>query len=392
MTLFDKCRKYQRANQAREIGRLPYFTPIADCHGGTEVTIDGKRMVMAGSNNYLGLTHDARVIEASKQAIDKYGTGCSGSRLLNGTMELHHRLEEKLARFLGKEAALVFSTGFQTNLGILSVLAGREDIIFCDRENHASIFDGTRLSYAAVRKYRHSDMDELERLLADADPARGKLIVTDGVFSMLGDLAELPTIQQLALRYDARVLLDDAHGIGVVGPGGRGTAAHFGLDVDLISGTFSKSLASLGGFVAGPAEVIEFIKCTARSMIFSAACPPSNTAAAITALEILESEPERVDRVLHNTEYMRAGFRELGYEIPDGESAIVPLHVGSDHDTFARWNMLFDAGLFVNSVVTPAVPPGQGMLRTSYMATHTRAQLDRCLEIIREVDAKILVQ
>ncbi len=391
MTLFDKCSNYQRANQAREIGRLPYFTPIAESHAGTEVTVDDQRLVMAGSNNYLGLTHDARVMEASRQAAEEHGTGCSGSRLLNGTMELHLHLEERLARFLNKEAALVFSTGYQTNLGILSVLAGREDIIFSDRENHASIFDGARLSFAATRKYRHSDMDELERQLADSDPARGKLIVTDGVFSMMGDLANVPRIVELARQYGAQVLVDDAHGIGVLGPGGRGTVAHFDQDVDLISGTFSKSLASLGGFVAGPAEVIEYIKCNGRSMIFSAACPPSNTAAALKALEILETEPEHVERVRLNVEYMRRGFRELGYEIPDGESAIVPLHIGSDHDTFARWNMLFDAGLFVNSVVTPAVPPGQGMLRTSYMATHTRAQLDRCLDIVRAVDEKLLV-
>jgi len=381
VSLFDKCQKYDRVSKLIDVGLFPYFRAISESHGATEVTIEGRRVLMIGSNNYLGLTTHPKVKEAAHAAIREFGTGCSGSRFLNGTLELHHQLEGRLAAFFGKEKALVFSTGFQTNLGTLSVVAGREDIIFCDRENHASIFDGVRLSFAAVLKYRHNDMEDLERLLQQAPAGKGKLIVTDGVFSMLGDLVNLPRMKELADRYDAKILVDDAHAVGVIGEGGRGTASHFGLDVDLVTGTFSKSLASLGGFVTGPGEVVDFIKYTARAMCFSAAMTPSNAAAALAALDVMETEPEHRERLLANVEYMRRGFRDLGYTIEEHPSAIIALPVGEDEATFVAWNRLFERGVFTNPVVAPAVPPGQGLLRTSYMASHTREQLDRCLDI-----------
>ena len=389
MSLFDKCHQYRRANEARATGFFPYFHPISETDHGTEVTMEGKRVLMMGSNNYLGLTHHPRVQEAALKAVRDFGTGCSGSRFLNGTLELHHRLEDRLAAFFGMEAALVFSTGFQTNLGALSVLAGKDDICFCARENHASIVDGARLSFAALKKYRHNDMDDLERLLKEAPAGRGKLIVTDGVFSMLGDIVDLPRLKALADRYDAKVLVDDAHGIGVIGEGGRGTPSHFGLEVDLITGTFSKSLASLGGFVAGDAFVVDFIKTTARPMIFSAAMTPSNAAAALAAREVMETEPEHLQRLQDTMHYMRNGFRRLGYDVPDTPSAILPLIVGEDHDTFVTWRRLFDEGVFVNAVVAPAVPAGMGMLRTSYMASHTKEQLDRCLEVFSRIGQEL---
>jgi 8-amino-7-oxononanoate synthase len=347
--------------------------------------MEGRRVLMIGSNNYLGLTHHPRVQEAALKAIRDYGTGCSGSRFLNGTLDLHHRLEAALAEFFGTEAALVFSTGFQTNLGVLSVIAGKNDLIFCDRENHASIFDGARLSYGSLKKYRHNDLEELERLLAEAPEGKGKLIVSDGVFSMVGDMVDLPRLRELADRYGAALCIDDAHGIGVVGEGGRGTASHFGVPVELLTGTFSKSLGSLGGFVAGAREVVDFVKYTARSMIFSAAMTPSNAAAALAALEVMKSEPEHIQRLQGNVEYMRQGIKRLGVDVHAHPTAIIPIVIGGDMETFATWRRLFDEGVFVNAVVAPAVPPGMGMLRTSYMATHTREQLDRCLAIFSRV-------
>jgi len=389
VSLFEKCRKFVRAEEVNARGIMPYFHPISASHGGTEVTIEGRRVLMVGSNNYLGLTHHPKVREAALQAVRDYGTGCSGSRFLNGTLEMHHRLEAALADFFGMEAALVFSTGFQTNLGVLSVLAGRDDIIFCDRENHASIFDGARLSFAAVKKYRHNDMDDLERLLSEAPPGKGKLIVSDGIFSMLGDLVNLPRMKELAARYGARICIDDAHSIGVIGEGGRGTPSHYGVDVDLITGTFSKSLGSLGGFFAGPRHVVDFVKYNARAMIFSAAITPGNTAAALAALEVMRTEPEHLERLTENVAYMRRGFRALGFDVQDDPSAIIPLVIGGDMETFMIWRRLFDEGVFVNAVISPAVPPGQGLLRTSYMASHTRDQLDRCLEVFSRVGKEL---
>jgi 8-amino-7-oxononanoate synthase len=390
VSLFDKCRKTQeRADEIDVAGLNPYFHAIEETDHATEVTMEGRRVLMFGSNNYLGLTHHPKVQEAALAAIRDFGTGCSGSRFLNGTLQLHHRLEDRLAAFFGKEAALVFSTGFQTNLGALSTIAGKDDTIFCDRENHASIFDGCRLSFAALKKYRHNDMEDLERLLAAAPPDNGKLIVSDGVFSMLGDLVDLPRMKELADRYGARILIDDAHSIGVIGEDGRGTESHFGIEVDLITGTFSKTLASLGGYLVGPREVVDHVKYTARPMIFSAAITPANAAAALAALEVIETEPEQMERLRRNLAYMRRGFRELGYEFPDGPSAIIALVIGEDRETFLTWRRLFDEGVYANAVISPAVPPGMGLLRTSYMATHTRAQLDRCLEVFSRIGREL---
>jgi 8-amino-7-oxononanoate synthase len=388
VNLFDKCRKYDRAEEFNARGLLPYFHAISETDHGTEVTMEGRRVLMIGSNNYLGLTHHPRVQEAALKAIRDFGTGCSGSRFLNGTLDLHHQLESALAEFFGTEAALVFSTGFQTNLGVLSVIAGKNDLIFCDRENHASIFDGARLAYGSLKKYRHGDLDELERLLAEAPADKGKLIVSDGVFSMVGDMVDLPGLRKIADRHGAALCIDDAHGIGCVGEGGRGTASHFGVEVELLTGTFSKSLGSLGGFVAGERQVVDYIKYNARSMIFSAAMTPSNAAAALAALEVMKTEPEHIERLRTNVEYMRQGLRRLGVDVHDHPSAIIPIVIGGDMETFATWRRLFDAGVFVNAVVAPAVPPGMGMLRTSYMATHTREQLDHCLAIFSRVLAE----
>jgi 8-amino-7-oxononanoate synthase len=368
---------------------MPFFHAISASHHATEVTMEGQRVLMMGSNNYLGLTHHPKVQAAALTALEEFGTGCSGSRFLNGTLELHHRLEKGLAEFFDKEACLVFSTGFQTNLGVLSTVAGRDDIIFCDRENHASIFDGVRLSFAPVKKYRHNDMDDLERLLEQAPAGKGKLIVTDGVFSMLGDLADLTRMRELADRYGAKLLVDDAHGVGVLGPGGRGTSALYGVDAELITGTFSKSFASLGGFVVGPREVVNYVKHHARAMIFSAAIPPSNAAAALAALEVIRTEPGHQLRLAENVDHMRRGFRELGYEVPDYPSAIIPIFIGQDEHTFYWWRRLFDEGVFTNAVIPPAVPQGQSLLRTSFMATHEKEQLDRCLTIFDRVAQEI---
>jgi len=391
VSLFDKCRRRGRPHELLEKGLYPYFHAISASHAATEVTIDGRRLVMVGSNNYLGLTHHPKVQEAARKAIDRFGTGCSGSRFLNGTLSLHLELEERLAAFFGKEAALTFGTGFQTNVGVLSVIAGKNDFVFCDRENHASIFEGVRLSFANVKKYRHNDMDDLERLLQLAPPEAGKLIVTDGVFSMLGDLVNLPRLVEIARKYDAKVLVDDAHGVGVLGKGGRGTAEHFGIDVDLLTGTFSKSFASLGGFVVGDADVIAYVKHTARAMIFSASITPASAAAALAALDVMENEPEHRLRLLENVQFMRRGLAEIGFDTNGCESAIIPIKIGDDVTTFVAWRTLFQEGVFTNAVVPPAVPQGQSLLRTSYMATHTRAQLSRVLDVFSRVGRELQI-
>jgi 8-amino-7-oxononanoate synthase len=391
VTLLDRFRRFTRHEEVKAEGLYPYFHAISASHNATEVTMDGRRMVMIGSNNYLGLTHHPKVQEAAHRAVREFGTGCSGSRFLNGTLELHLELERRLAAFFRKEACLTFSTGFQTNLGVLSVLAGKNDIIFCDRENHASIFDGTRLSFATVKKYRHNDVDDLERLLAASPADAGKVVVTDGVFSMLGDLVDLPRLVQVARKYDAAVVVDDAHGVGVIGEGGRGTASHCGVEVDIITGTFSKSFASLGGFVVGDRHVIDYIKHFARALIFSAAIPPSNAAAALAALDVMETEPQHRERLLSNVAYMRDGFAKLGFDTNGLVSAIVPLRIGDDQATFMAWRSLFDNGVFTNAVVPPAVPNGQSLLRTSYMATHTHEQLSRCLEVFERVGRSLQI-
>jgi len=385
MDLFEKCGQFTEAREAIAGGYYPYFIPFTD-NEGTEASIKGHRVIMCGSNNYLGLTTDPRVRQAALDAVARYGTSCTGSRFLNGTLEMHEELEHELAEYVGKQAALVFSTGMQTNLGTISALVGRKDVVVLDKDDHASIVDGARLSWGETKRFRHNDMADLERVLASIPPDKGTLVVVDGLFSMGGDIAPLPELVPLCRKYGARLMVDDAHALGVLG-GGRGTAAHFGLTegVDLIMSTFSKSFASLGGFVAGDEEVIHFIKHFARSFIFSASIPPANAAAALAALRIMRSEPERVERVNANGAKMRSAFKALGFNIGNSVSPIVPIIIGDDMRTIFFWKALFDAGVFVNPVLSPGVPEGQQLLRTSYMATHTDAQLDRVLEIFERV-------
>jgi len=383
--LFEKCRQPQIYNHLQEAGLYPYFIPIESSEG-TEVELDGRRALMFGSNNYLGLTHDPRVMEAARAAISEYGTGCTGSRFLNGTLRLHLDLEERLARIMHKEAALVFSTGYQTTLGVITALVRRDELILCDRENHASILDGCRLSFGEVRKYPHCDMDALRRHL-EATEDRARLIVTDGLFSMMGDLAPMPQLVDLAHEHGARLLVDDAHGFGVLGPHGTGTSDHFGLngDVDLVMATFSKSMAGIGGFVAGPREVIEFIQHNARTMIFSASVPPPVCAASLACLDIIEQEPERRTRVMELASRGRAGLQDLGFDTGPSESPVVPVILGNRERTFVFWKMLVEEGVFVNPVTTPGVPPGMDLLRCSFMATHTEEQVDRFLAAFARV-------
>jgi 8-amino-7-oxononanoate synthase len=385
MDIFEKCTNFTIAKQAIKEGYYPYFIPLTE-NEGTEVTYQGHRLIMCGSNNYLGLTTHPKVREAACQAVERYGTSCTGSRFLNGTLEMHETLEHELAEWVGKEAALVFSTGMQANLGAVSALVGRGDYVILDKEDHASIVDGARLSFGEIQRYRHNDVEHLERVLKSLSEGSGKLIVVDGLFSMEGDLACLPEIVELAKKYGARLMVDDAHGMGVLG-GGRGTAAHFGLEkeVDLIMSTFSKSFASLGGFVAGDEDVVHYIKHAARSLIFSASIPPSNTAAALASLRIMREEPERIQRVNDTGKKMRDGFKALGFNIGHSVTPIVPIIIGDDQLTFATWRMLFENGVFVNPVISPAVSAGHQLLRTSYMATHTDDQLDRVLEIFEKV-------
>jgi len=388
LDLFDKCFAFTRPEELQDIGIYPYFVPIAGSEG-TEVEVDGKRLLMVGSNNYLGVTHDPRVQEAATKAINELGSGCTGSRFLNGTLELHEELEHRLAKFLGREATLVFTTGFQTNLGVISSLVGRGDVIFTDRENHASIMDGCRLSFGEIHKFRHNDMAELEALLIRHQPNRrgGQLIVVDGVFSMLGDIVDLPPIVRLANEFGARILIDDAHAVGVIGANGRGTAEHFGLEdeCDLVLGTFSKSFGSIGGYVSGRGEVISWIKHHARSMIFSAALPPPSVAAVLAALDIIEQEPERRTQLHENADFMRKGLQELGFDTGPSETPIIPMLVGDQEACFVFWRRLFDNGVFTNPIISPAVPPGMDLIRTSVMATHTRDQLQEVLDVVAKV-------
>jgi 8-amino-7-oxononanoate synthase len=385
MDIFEKCRGFTRAKEAQAAGVYPYFIPLTDSEG-TEVTIGNQRLIMIGSNNYLGLTMHPRVRQAAIEATQRYGTSCTGSRFLNGTLELHLELERRLARFVGTEAALVFSTGYQTNLGTLSALVGRGDFVVTDKEDHASIVDGCRLAFGEMRRFNHSDMAHLERVLAGLPEEAGRLVVVDGVFSMGGDIAPLPELVPLCQKYGARLMVDDAHSIGVLG-GGCGTAAHFGLtdQVDLTMGTFSKSLASLGGFIAGKADVLHYIQHHARSLIFSASIPPANAAAALAALEIIQEEPERIARVNQVGERMRTELRRLGFHVGASQTPIVPVVIGDDMRTFMAWKALYEAGIYTNPVISPAVPPESALLRTSYMATHTDEQLDRVLSAFAQV-------
>jgi 8-amino-7-oxononanoate synthase len=390
MDVFEKCLKiYEQTEGLKTSGHYFFFRKL-ESPQDSEVMVNGKRVIMAGSNNYLGLTTHPRVKEAAIKAIEKFGSGCAGSRYLNGNLEIHDELEKKLARFFRKEAALVFATGYQTNLGAISALLGRNDVAIIDKYDHASIIDGCRLSFGQVKKYRHNDMRDLERVL-EATKDKGTLIIVDGVFSMEGDIADLPNIVKLAKAYGARVMVDDAHAIGVLGEGGRGTAEHFGLEdqVDLIMGTYSKSLAAIGGFVAGSTEVISFIKHIGRSMMFSASLPPSLVATVSTALDIIEEQPQLRIQLWKNTHKMLKGYKELGYDTGISETPIVPIIIGNSLKVYEMCKLLFEDGVFVNPVVSPAVPPGRELLRTSYMATHTEEQLDRVLTTFEKVGKQL---
>ncbi|MBI5166271.1 MAG: aminotransferase class I/II-fold pyridoxal phosphate-dependent enzyme [candidate division NC10 bacterium] len=389
MDLFDKCRAYTAAKEVMAAGYYPYFRQITSAQE-PEVIVNGRKMIMIGSNNYLGLTTHPKIKEAAIKAVKKYGTGCAGSRFLNGTLDLHEEVEKKIALFKGKEAALLFSTGFLTNLGAIAALVAKEDVVITDRLDHASIVDGCRLSFGQTRKFRHNDMKDLARLLR-LDRARGKLIVVDGVFSMEGDIADLPTIVRLSKEYGARIMVDDAHATGVLGKNGRGTAEHFGLEdrVDIIMGTCSKSLASIGGFIAGSEEVIHYVKHHARALIFSASLPPSAVATIGAAIDVINKEPERRERLWENTRKMKKGFQALGFDTGSSETPIIPIVVGDDFRAFQMWKLLAENDIFANVAVSPAVPSGRALIRTSYMATHTNAQLDRVLDVFEKVGKKL---
>ncbi len=385
MDLFDK-HLNENAVIARERGIYPYFHEL-ESRQDVEVVMEGKRRIMLGSNNYLGLTVHPRVVEAGVQALREYGSGCSGSRFLNGTLTLHTSLERELADFLGKEAVMTFSTGFQSNLGIISAICGKNDYVICDRENHASIYDGCKLSYATMLRYRHNDMEHLEKCLKKVPDTAGILIVTDGVFSMGGDIANLPEIVRLAKAYGARVMVDDAHGLGVLGNGGRGTADYFGLadDVDIIMGTFSKSLASIGGFMAASERIVDYVRHASRPYIFCASIPPASAATAREALRILREQPELPARLHALSMYMRSGLKSRGIAIRDSETPIIPIYTYDVFTTLETAKELYDEGVYVNPVLPPATPATECLLRTSYMATHTEALLDEALDVIERV-------
>ena len=386
MDLFKKCYEFDKVEVLKQQNLYPYFH-AATTGQDTEMVMEGHKIVMIGSNNYLGLTSDPRVIEAGVEATKKYGSGNSGSRFLNGTLDIHIKLEEELAEFLHKEAVITMSTGFQANLGIISAIAGRNDIILCDKENHASIYDGIRLSYAKMIRYEHNDMEDLEAKLKEIPEDKGILIITDSVFSMTGEICNLPKLVELKNKYGARLMLDEAHGIGVLGANGRGAGEHFGLedDVDIIMGTFSKSFASLGGFMAAKKEVIEYVKHTSRPFIFSASITPASVACARRSLEIIKNEPQRVQRLRDISAYMRKQLKEKGVNIIEAETPIIPIFVYEDEKAFMACKMLLERGVYVNPVITPATPPGQALLRTSYMATHTEEQMDFAAQQIAEV-------
>ncbi len=386
MDVFDKCSEFRDAHVIRDLGIYPYFRVISSGQDPV-VSMNGSQVIMLGSNNYLGLTNHPEIKAAAALALEKYGTGTAGSRFLNGTLEIHVELEEKLARFMNREAALTFSTGFQVNLGVISTIIGRNDTVILDSLDHACILDGARLSFGRVLKYAHNDMAVLEERLRSVGPDRGAMIVVDGVFSMEGDLADIPNIVDLKSKYGARLMIDDAHGVGVLGEHGRGTAEHFGLEdeADLVMGTFSKSLATVGGFVVGDADIIDYVKHTARSLMFSAAPPPASVASVIKALEIIEREPERRARLWENTAYMKSEFSAMGFDTGESASPVIPLVVGDNMAAFKITMRLQEEGVFANTVVSPAVPEGRAMIRTSYMATHTRDHLDRSLEAFRKI-------
>ncbi len=384
--IFAKAYDFTKAEEIKSEGLYPYFKPL-QATDGTTVQIDGREVIMAGSNNYLGLTNDPRVIKAARDVIKVYGTGCTGSRYLNGTLDLHLELEEKLADFMNKDACVLFSTGYQTNEGAIQTIAGRKDVIFSDKDNHACIVTGTLVSNAKTMRFQHNDMEQLEKLMKRADEQAGKIIVSDGVFSMSGTIAKVPELVELKNKFDARLYLDDAHAIGVIGDGGRGSASTFDLmdEVDLISGTFSKSFASLGGFLVGDQEVIEFIRHNSPAHIFSASMPPANVATVLKALEILQEETWRLDRLQEISDYMRNSLQDMGFNVWSSQTPIIPVVIGGMKQCFQFWKGLFEAGVYVNAVVPPGVPQGQSLVRTSYMATHTDDHLNRILEAFRKV-------
>jgi 8-amino-7-oxononanoate synthase len=389
LDILKKCRDYDEDKKVKAKGIYPFFQPLEGTDG-TEVIMNGRKVLMLGSNNYLGLTFDPRIVKAAHEGIERFGTSCTGSRLINGTLCIHEELEKRLAVFMKRESALVFSTGMQTNLGAISCLIGRNDIVVTDKEDHASIVDGCRLGMGEVKRFVHGDLDQLERILQKIPEDKGVLVVVDGVFSMGGDIVDLPKLGPLCKKYGARLYVDDAHAIGVLG-GGRGTAIHFNQvnDVDITMGTFSKSFASLGGFVVGDEDIINYIKHNARSFIFSASLPAPNVMAAMAALDIMEKEPEHVEKLWENARFMQKGFRDLGFDIGGTQTPIIPIIIGDDDKAFTLWKELFLAGVYTNPVCAPAVPQGHALLRTSYMATQTREQLTRALDIFAKVGKKL---
>ena len=391
--LFEKCRSFTRADEIKAAGYYPYFRPIEE-NEGPVVVIEGKKVIMAGSNNYLGLTADPRVKAAAIKAVEKYGTGCSGSRYLTGTLNLHVELEERLAKFFGKEACLLFSTGYQTAQGIIPTLVQKGDYVISDRDNHACIVAGNLMAKGAFGefvRFKHNDMADLKRVMSKLPANAGKLIVSDGVFSTTGTIANIPELVKVAKEHGARLLIDDAHAVGVIGKGGRGTASYFGLDneVDMTMGTFSKTFASLGGFVVGERSVINYIKHISPALIFSASPTAASVASALAALEILEKEPERITRLIANADKMRKGFKAMGFRVIDSETAVVPVIIGDDLNTFKFWRALYDGGVFVNAFISPGVPNGMQMMRTSYMATHEDHHLDKILDTFGTVGREL---
>jgi len=390
MELFDKCLEYYPiVAEAKRTGFYPYFRAL-DTVPDRRVKIKGKELIMLGSNNYLGLTTHPKVKEAAIKAILKYGTGCTGSRFLNGTLDIHEELEHKLAEFLKQDDCIVFSTGYQTNLGVISSLVRKGDVAIVDKLDHASILDGCQMSYGRSARFIHNDMDDLERVLSSLDKECGKLIVVDGIFSMEGDIIDLPNVVKIAKKHKVRIMVDDAHAVGVLGKRGAGAADYFDLEnqVDLIMGTFSKSFATIGGYVAGAHKVITFIRHQARSLIFSASIPPPAVATVLAVLEIIKSEPERRKKLWHNTHKMLKGFKDLGYNTETSCTPVIPLHIGDFTKAINFWHDLYEAGIFANPVIPPAVPPGRSLIRTSYMATHTDEDLDEALEIFKRVGKK----
>jgi 8-amino-7-oxononanoate synthase len=385
MDIFQKCFDYDRADKVKAMGLYPYFVPLQG-HVGAEMEIGGHGLIMLGSNNYLGLTDNPYVMEKAREAILKYGTGCTGSRFLNGTLDLHLQLEQKLAEFLQKEACITFSTGFQANLGTIGTLGSREDTLYLDRKNHASIIDGARMGYAQVVKYRHNDLEHLRHIL-EKNAGKPGMIITDGVFSMEGDLADIPGLADLAEEFGVRLLVDDAHGVGAMGKTGMGTAEHQGCHdrVDLMVGTFSKSFACIGGFAAGPAPVISYLQHNARTNIFSASLPPAAVATVLAVIDIIKEQPELLEKVHAATKRCRDGLTDLGFNVGLSAAPIVPIAIGDDLECFRVWKDMFDNGVFTNAVVSPAVDPGGAMLRTSYMASHTDDMIDRALEVFKKV-------